>query len=265
MTSIKSGEAGLANQGNIAYPQPHQAESVHARLLGRLSFHLCTSTYTSTPALLPFPPAASTISSSICIVSGGLAMASPSARTTVNNRGQRTNSLGYAKYDCHTCSALKRACDRQRPRCGPCIFSRERCGGFATNLVWKDVEIPSPLGDLAPGSGTGSPNPNSKHCENEPATKNRGFKFVKGRMKRKRKHKAPPPELELLSPANDTGDSNLNSQNGQPVMHPSPWCANSENIIHPSALTEEACNADRSSCDELASELSKCGFRIRHF
>src|ERR1700761_7538295 len=113
-------------------------------------------------------------------------MALSSARTAVNNRGQRTNSLGYAKYDCHTCSALKRACDRQRPRCGPCLFSRQRCGGFATNLVWKDVEVPSRAEVLAPASGPGSSNSSSKQRHNEPAGKDRGFKFIKGRMKRKR-------------------------------------------------------------------------------
>ncbi len=192
-------------------------------------------------------------------------MASSSARTAVNHRGQRTNSLGYAKFDCHTCSALKRACDRQRPRCGPCLFSRQRCGGFATNLVWKDVEVPSPTEVLAPGSGTGSPSSNFRHCQNEPTRKNRGFKFVKGRMKRKRKPQPPPSELELLSAANNIRDSSLNGQNSQSVTCLSPWFAHSENTIGFSALTEEGCNGNRSYCDGLTSELSKCRLLIRHF
>ena len=191
-------------------------------------------------------------------------MASSSTRTAVNHRGQRTNSLGYAKHDCHTCSALKRACDRQRPHCGPCLLSRQRCGGFATNLVWKDVEVPSLAEDMAPRSGSGSPNSNFRQYRNEPARKDRGFKFVKGRMKRKRKLKAPP-ELEPLSTADDISDPILNSQNSQTVGYSEQWFANSEDIIDLPALAEDGCNSDRPYCDEVASEPSKCGRLIRHF
>ncbi|KAJ9606635.1 hypothetical protein H2200_008643 [Cladophialophora chaetospira] len=180
-------------------------------------------------------------------------MASSSARTVVNDRGQRTNSLGYAKHDCHTCSALKRACDRQRPRCGPCLLSRQRCGGFATKLVWKNVEVPSPAKVLGPESGTWSADSNSRHSQKEPAGRNGGFKFVKGRMKRKRKPKAPPSELESLPGANYTTDSRLNSQS---MLQLSPWFANSENVVDIPDPMEEACLEISSHCDELASELT---------
>lgn len=49
----------------------------------------------------------------------------------------RTNSLGSAKVDCHTCQELGKHCDRQRPRCGTCINDHRQCAGFAVNLQWQ--------------------------------------------------------------------------------------------------------------------------------
>lgn len=53
----------------------------------------------------------------------------------------RTNSLAFAKADCHTCAQLDEECDRRRPKCGTCLSQKRRCGGFAMNLVWKDPSI----------------------------------------------------------------------------------------------------------------------------
>ncbi len=194
-------------------------------------------------------------------------MASSHARTAVRQPGHRTNSLGYAKRDCHTCSDLKRICDRQRPRCGPCLSNRQRCGGFATNLVWKDVEVPlvPSLGEgLAPGYGTGSPKLKFRHRQLESGTKNRAFKFVKGRMKRRRTPKLPSSEQESPSAADDISDVDLKGQNSQPAIHLPQWFANPETVIDLSARTEEECILNLSDFDRLASELSKCGLIIQH-
>ena len=191
-------------------------------------------------------------------------MAASLARTAVGQPSHRTNSLGYAKSDCHTCLELKRICNRQRPRCGPCLASRQRCGGFATNLVWKDVEVPNLAECLAPGSGTVSPKMNSRRWQNQSGTKDRGFKFVKGRMKRKRNPQLLPSQQESPSAADDVNGSNMNDQNNQSVIYPSPWLANPETMNDLSALIEEECVQNCSDCDGLASELSECGLPIEH-
>ena len=55
--------------------------------------------------------------------------------------GHRSNALGFAKHDCHTCAAAKQRCDRQRPQCGTCALHRRKCSGFEVNLVWKDLAV----------------------------------------------------------------------------------------------------------------------------
>jgi hypothetical protein len=59
-------------------------------------------------------------------------MATPVSSTN----GRRTNSLGSAKPDCHTCSALHRKCGRQRPRCRTCQDTGVVCKGFSMQLSW---------------------------------------------------------------------------------------------------------------------------------
>jgi hypothetical protein len=49
----------------------------------------------------------------------------------------RTNSLAFAKTDCHTCAAQRRKCDRRRPRCSPCLSNGVKCGGFPMQLSWS--------------------------------------------------------------------------------------------------------------------------------
>ncbi len=51
----------------------------------------------------------------------------------------KTNTLGSAKVDCHTCLRLHKRCDRQRPQCGPCVEGGRKCGGFVTDIIWKNV------------------------------------------------------------------------------------------------------------------------------
>ncbi|KAK5203673.1 hypothetical protein LTR47_008450 [Exophiala xenobiotica] len=51
---------------------------------------------------------------------------------------RRTNSLAFAKSDCHTCSSLgaRSRCDRQRPRCTPCQDAGILCQGYSITLTW---------------------------------------------------------------------------------------------------------------------------------
>ncbi|KAJ9602209.1 hypothetical protein H2200_013329 [Cladophialophora chaetospira] len=51
--------------------------------------------------------------------------------------GRRTNSLGWAKSDCHTCTSLGRHCDRRRPRCSPCLAEGAVCKGYVQQLNWE--------------------------------------------------------------------------------------------------------------------------------
>ncbi len=54
-----------------------------------------------------------------------------------NTPAKRTNSLGRAKSDCHTCSEKSRSCDRQRPRCTTCEHHNVLCGGYILPLFWQ--------------------------------------------------------------------------------------------------------------------------------
>lgn len=50
--------------------------------------------------------------------------------------GKRTNSLAFARADCHTCATLNDQCDRRRPRCSTCLSKGRKCDGFAVSLSW---------------------------------------------------------------------------------------------------------------------------------
>ena len=54
----------------------------------------------------------------------------------ISDQGKRTNSLGFAQTDCHTCASLSEKCDRRRPQCSACLGEGRRCGGFAMPLSW---------------------------------------------------------------------------------------------------------------------------------
>src|SRR5690348_4497607 len=53
-----------------------------------------------------------------------------------NLQGKRTNSLGWAKSDCHNCSSVRRYCDRRRPRCSACLADGIICSGYVQELNW---------------------------------------------------------------------------------------------------------------------------------
>lgn len=65
----------------------------------------------------------------------------------MTNVAPRTNSLAFAKSDCHTCRSKQRKCDRQRPICKTCQEADEKCAGFQTRLVWEGSDLPSRRGD----------------------------------------------------------------------------------------------------------------------
>lgn len=59
-----------------------------------------------------------------------------SSREPFALHSKRTNSLGRAESDCHTCQSSKRHCDRQRPRCSVCVTSGNNCGGYVQAWNW---------------------------------------------------------------------------------------------------------------------------------
>lgn len=109
----------------------------------------------------------------------------------------RTNSLGRAKTDCHTCSQYRRTCDRQRPRCGTCLHRGILCGGYALDLTWTTsnsrrsakvpggnkppVLSPSASGEAEPSTGT------SLKASSATLNQSRQFKFKIGKPKKPRK------------------------------------------------------------------------------
>jgi hypothetical protein len=57
----------------------------------------------------------------------------------------RTNSLAFAKTDCHTCTANRRQCDRKRPRCSSCSAKNIVCGGYPMQLTWSKSKPIQPM------------------------------------------------------------------------------------------------------------------------
>jgi hypothetical protein len=106
-------------------------------------------------------------------------MALAQAKSGLRIAGHRTNSLAFAKHDCHTCAALGTECDRQRPRCGTCLSNQRKCDGFAMPLIWKNLEIAQ-----SPSRGGDRRCVQPRRRESQRDTE---FKFVEGRPKKKRK------------------------------------------------------------------------------
>lgn len=69
-----------------------------------------------------------------------LALSTPRAIMNLNSTAQtrKSNSLAFARTDCHTCTADGVQCDRQRPQCNTCLNRGRKCGGFATPLSWDE-------------------------------------------------------------------------------------------------------------------------------
>ena len=142
----------------------------------------------------------------------------------------RTNSLGRAKTDCHTCSQYRRTCDRQRPRCDTCLHRGILCGGYALDLTWttsnsrrgakvlgahkRPVFSPSTSGEAETSTGTSSIESSAT------STPSRQFRFKIGKAKKPRKKSyQESPEGGLLNTQEDikyvSGDAK-NSLKDQP-------------------------------------------------
>lgn len=109
---------------------------------------------------------------------------------STSETSRRTNSLAFAKYNCHTCTKLNEQCDRRRPRCTTCLSSRRRCDGFAMPLVWKNLEvaqIPSTSSQRTASKGN--------YQQDLKSAGNAEFKFIRGRPKKKRKPKSDRPGI----------------------------------------------------------------------
>ena len=84
---------------------------------------------------------------------------------------RRTNALGSAKADCHTCAKSQRRCDRQRPQCSQCRAAKLVCGGYILNLTWKPQKQPEetrPLRTPRANAGLSSSNRTYQFLEGKP-------------------------------------------------------------------------------------------------
>ena len=103
-----------------------------------------------------------------------------------SEKGKRTNSLGLARTDCHTCSSANQACDRQRPQCTTCLAQRRKCGGFATPLSWDNSRIWLSESEL--NSASEQPTAIERADASGPPGSRAKFRFVNGAsMVRKRR------------------------------------------------------------------------------
>lgn len=111
-------------------------------------------------------------------------------------KDKRTNSLAFARSDCHTCSANDERCDRRRPRCSTCLNQGRKCGGFATTLSWDSRRMwsdnPSVVNDnptgLFSGNTTTDATPRAVLIADRPAPPRR-FRFIEGPSKPRKQRK----------------------------------------------------------------------------
>jgi hypothetical protein len=126
-----------------------------------------------------------------------------------SDQGKRTNSLGFARSDCHTCSSLGDKCDRRRPQCSTCLDQSRCCGGFATALSWDARRM---VNSLSSASGPVA----SAACSGS----SKQFRFVKGTTSQKRRRKeAKTRSTEQEDPSAATRDISLRAT-GQELENP---------------------------------------------
>ncbi|CAG8421158.1 unnamed protein product [Penicillium salamii] len=113
-------------------------------------------------------------------------------------KDRRTNSLAFARSDCHTCASTGEKCDRRRPRCSTCLNHGRKCGGFAIPLSWDPRRMwsdnPSAVNDDHPGLPeggqlmmTGTPRVDLT-ASHRPAP--RRYRFIEGASKPRKQRKA---------------------------------------------------------------------------
>ena len=118
---------------------------------------------------------------------------------------RRTNSLAFAKSDCHTCVSRGLHCDRQRPRCTICQDSGRLCNGYSMQLSWQRshsaANRPPKVKAAAPPQNNGTTAGRSGRLDTEVSPSNetpkprasgpREFTFIAGRSaKRRKRHHA---------------------------------------------------------------------------
>ncbi|OQV07430.1 Fungal specific transcription factor domain-containing protein [Cladophialophora immunda] len=130
---------------------------------------------------------------------------SPYQQPSSVSKARRTNSLAFAKSNCHNCEAIGIRCDRQRPRCTTCQQSGRLCQGYSMQLTWhrnhstadKPPKVRAALsqaknGTAASSFAEGSLNHDghSGNGEGSASTHPRQYMFVAGRpaKRRKRQH-----------------------------------------------------------------------------
>ncbi len=131
---------------------------------------------------------------------------------------RRTNSLAFAKSDCHTCASIGLRCDRHRPRCSTCQDSGRLCQGYSMQLTWQRSHsaVNTPPKVKANRAGDGTSAQQRAECdaitppagwETGCATKNlREFTFVAGRpAKRRKQHHVATDVLGTRSSADNNG------------------------------------------------------------
>ncbi|EXJ66881.1 uncharacterized protein A1O5_10076 [Cladophialophora psammophila CBS 110553] len=118
---------------------------------------------------------------------------------------RRTNSLAFAKSNCHNCEAIGLHCDRQRPRCTTCQQAGRLCQGYSMQLTWhrnhsaadKPPKVRATLSqarvDTVASSCIGNSLPRDAqdgHGEGSASSQPRQYMFVAGRpaKRRKRQH-----------------------------------------------------------------------------
>ncbi|CAG8105377.1 unnamed protein product [Penicillium nalgiovense] len=123
----------------------------------------------------------------------------------ISVQGKRTNSLGFAQTDCHTCASLGEKCDRRRPRCSTCLGQGRRCGGFAMPLSWDPRRMWSDNPSVA-GASRDLPNEEIVTSSSPKAVRSataftasdspKRFRFVKGVSRPKKRRRANLPKEE---------------------------------------------------------------------
>lgn len=123
----------------------------------------------------------------------------------ISDQGKRTNSLGFAQTDCHTCASLSEKCDRRRPRCSTCLGQDRRCGGFAMPLSWDPRRMWS---DNTSVAGASKDLPNEETVTDSspksvptafplPADSPKRFRFVKGVSRPKKRRRVNSPKEQV--------------------------------------------------------------------
>ena len=101
---------------------------------------------------------------------------------------RRTNSLAFAKSDCHTCAALGLHCGRQRPRCGVCQDAGRLCQGYSMQLTWQQnhsaANKPPKVRARTPCASNGT----TIQPVEKGKAKTKEYTFITGKAAKRRKH-----------------------------------------------------------------------------